>query len=111
MPAGSAVRASSWARSKVTSAAVAFALTSSAVSSPTIAEATAGRASSQASDTWYGCKPDSWLSRSTARPISSSVSVNPEPPNLLSPERLCQCSSPMKGAEVEGDDCASRTGS
>ena len=53
---------------------------------PTIDEATAGRDSSQASDTWYGCKPQSWLSRSTARPISSSVSVNPEPPNLLSPE-------------------------
>jgi hypothetical protein len=26
-------------------------------------EATAGRDNSQASDTWYGCKPHSWLSR------------------------------------------------
>ena len=81
LPAGSAVRASSWAWSKVTSAAVALAVTSSSVSAPTMAEATAGRDSSQASDTWYGCKPQSWLSRWTARPISSSVSVNPDPPN------------------------------
>jgi len=48
---GSAVRASSWASSRVTSAAVALAVTSSAVSAPTIAEATAGRESSHASDT------------------------------------------------------------
>ena len=51
LPAGSAVSASSWAWSKVTSAAVALAVTSSTVSAPTIAEATAGRDSSQASDT------------------------------------------------------------
>src|SRR5829696_1215442 len=86
LPAGSAVRASSWAWSKLTSAAVALAVTSSSVSAPTITEATAGRDSSQASDTWYGCKPHSRLSRSTARPISSSGPVNPDPPNLLSPE-------------------------
>jgi len=80
--AGSAVRASIWAWSKVTTAAVALAVTSCADSAPTMTEATAGRDSSQARDTWYGCKPHSWLSRSTARPISSSVPVKPEPPNL-----------------------------
>ena len=79
-------QASIWAGSKVTAAAVALAVTSAAASAPTMTEATAGRSSSQASDTWYGCKPHSSLSRSTARPISNSRPVNPEPPNLLSPE-------------------------
>ena len=69
----------------MTSAAVALAVISSTVSAPTMADATAGRESSQASDTWYGCRLQSWLSRSTARPISSSASVNPDPPKRLSP--------------------------
>ena len=51
-PAVRSVKAASRASSKVTSAAVALAVTSSSVSAPTITEATAGRDSSQARDTW-----------------------------------------------------------
>ena len=50
-PAAKAVRSSSWAGSKMMSAAEALAVTSSAVSAPTMAEATAGRDSNQARET------------------------------------------------------------
>ena len=72
-----AVRASSCAASRSTSAAVALAWSSSTVSAPTMAEATAGRDSSQASETWYGASPQARLSRSTSRAMPISASENP----------------------------------
>ena len=84
------VRVSSCVGSRTMSAAEALAVISSTVSAPTMTDATAGRESSQASETWYGRRPHSWLSRSTSRPISTSVSVNPAPPNRWSP-RMSRC--------------------
>ena len=81
-----AVSASSCAGSSSTSAAVALARSSSTVSAPTMTEATAGRDSSQASDTWYGASPQARLSRSTSRATAISASLNPAAPKRWSPE-------------------------
>ena len=64
-------------RRAATSAAVALARSSSTVSAPTMTDATAGRDSSQASDTWYGVSPQARLSRSTSRAMPISASLNP----------------------------------
>lgn len=50
---------------------------SSTVSAPTVTDATAGRGSSQANDSWYGCSPQARLSRSTSWAMAISVLLNP----------------------------------